>query len=90
MVYIVRDTFGTTGLPGHTFYLFSNTARTRGSVTPNPVSQSVSHACAPAYHGNPSEERHLVSVARQVLLSDDLIKIIYCLGNSFQDKVEPT
>jgi len=40
MVYFVRDTFGTTGLPGHTFYLFSNTARTRGSVTLDQVNQT--------------------------------------------------
>jgi hypothetical protein len=59
----------------------------RGSVTPDPVSQSVN---TPAYHGNSSKERLLVSVARQVLLSDDLIKIIYCLGNSFQDQFELT
>ena len=86
----VRDFFGTTGQPGHNAYFLHSTARTRGSVTPNPVSQSVSHANVPAYHGSSSKEPLLVSVARQVLLIDDLTKIIYCLGNSFQDKVEPT
>ena len=59
-------------------------------VTPDPVSQSVRHANAPAYLGNSSKERLLVSVARQVLLFDDLTKIIYCLGNSFQGQFELT
>jgi BRCT domain type II-containing protein len=40
IVYFVCDTFGTTGLPGHTFYLFSNTARTRGSVTFDQVNRT--------------------------------------------------
>jgi hypothetical protein len=65
-------------------------SNSKSLVTPNPVSESVSHANAPAYHGSSSKELLLVSVARQVLLSDDLIKIIYCLGNSFQDQFELT
>jgi hypothetical protein len=65
-------------------------SNSKSLVTPNPVSESVSHANTPAYHGSFSKELLLVSVARQVLLSDDLIKIIYCLGNSFQDQFELT
>ena len=40
----MRDFSGTTGQPGHTtYFIFYPTARTRGSVTLDPVSQSVIH-----------------------------------------------